>query len=419
MSVGNSAPAKQRPALVPSGGRGYDTPMEQTRALRVAIFLSGLTGGGAQRRSLLLARGLVERGCSTDVVVVRGDGPFAREVPPRARLVALEPAAARMPLIGNRRALWVLSGIPALARYLRTERPDVLVSTSTAGNLAALAARTLSRSRVPVVITVNTNLSAGAAGASSAAPLVGALGRRCIARAYSGADAAIAISRGVAEDLRHVTTLAGDRIAQVYNPIDVASIAARSRESVEHPWLQPGAPAVVLAAGKLKLQKDYPTLLAAFARVRASRPAHLVILGEGEERERIERRARELGLFDDLYMPGFVDNPFAWMARASVFVLSSAWEGLSNALLEALACGCPVVSTDCRSGPREILADGRFGRLVCVGDDAALAQSILETLEAPLPRERLTARAAEFGVDKAVDGYLTVLSSVCRLRGGS
>lgn len=389
--------------------------MEEMRALRVAVFLSGLTGGGAQRRSLLLARGLVERGCDTDVVVVRSDGPFATELPARARLVALEPKAARMPVIGERRALWVLSSIPALARYLARTRPDVMLSTSTAGNLAALAAGKLSRSGVPVVITANSNLSAGA---SRAVPLAGALARTFIARAYRAADATIAISRGVADDLCALG-LGKDRVVQIYNPLDVAAITSRAAEPVEHAWLRPGAPPLIVTAAKLKPQKDYPTLLAAFARVRATRQVHLAILGEGEERQRIERRARELGIGDDIWMPGFVANPFAWMARASVFVLSSAWEGLSNALLEALACGCPVVSTDCPSGPREILAGGQYGTLVRVGDDAALAQAIVATLDAPPSRQRLVARAADFGVDEAVDAYLSVLRSVCGPRGGS
>jgi glycosyltransferase involved in cell wall biosynthesis len=150
--------------------------------------------------------------------------------------------------------------------------------------------------------------------------------------------------------------------------------------------------------------------------VQAKRKMHLVILGEGEERARIERLIRELGIENDVYLPGFVENPFAWMARASVFVLASAWEGFSNVLLEALACGCTVVSTDCPSGPREILADGKFGYLVPVGDDTALADAILAALSAPLPREHSTARAAEFSFDVAVERYLTVLRGVCALR---
>jgi glycosyltransferase involved in cell wall biosynthesis len=174
----------------------------------------------------------------------------------------------------------------------------------------------------------------------------------------------------------------------------------------------------VLAVGKLKRQKDYPTLVRAFARVRAHREARLVILGEGEERARIERFVKSLGIEADVYLPGFVENPFAWMARVSVFVLASAWEGLSNVLLEALACGCTIVSTDCPSGPREILADGAFGHLVPVGDDAALAAAIAAALSAPAQRERSVARAAEFGFDAAVERYLAVLHRVSALRQG-
>jgi glycosyltransferase involved in cell wall biosynthesis len=141
-----------------------------------------------------------------------------------------------------------------------------------------------------------------------------------------------------------------------------------------------------------------------------------VILGEGEERKRIERLVRRLGIEADVYMPGFVENPFAWMARASVFVLSSAWEGISNVILEALACGGTVVSTDCPSGPRELLADGEFGQLVPVGDDAALADAIVRALATRSPPERSIARARDFGFDSAVDRYLAVLRGVARTR---
>jgi glycosyltransferase involved in cell wall biosynthesis len=181
---------------------------------------------------------------------------------------------------------------------------------------------------------------------------------------------------------------------------------------IDHPWFATGDPPVVLAAGRFAPAKDFETLVRAFAKVASDRPVRLVLLGEGKQRARIENLIRELGLGGITLLPGFVDNPFAWMSPAAVFVLSSAWEGSPGVLIEAMARGCPVVSTDCLSGPAEILEFGAYGRLVAVGDINALAQAIAETLDAPRNPDRLRARAAEFDVETAVDGYLDVLMRV-------
>jgi glycosyltransferase involved in cell wall biosynthesis len=173
---------------------------------------------------------------------------------------------------------------------------------------------------------------------------------------------------------------------------------------------------VILGVGKLELQKDFPTLLRAFARLRVEGPLRLAILGEGPQRDRLERLAQDLAISGDVLLPGFQMNPFAWMARAGVFVLSSAWEGASNALLEALACGCPPVSADCFSGPSETLDGGRYGPLVPVGDDRALAAAIAHVLRSPQDRTRLVARAEVFSVDRAATAYLDVLRRVAAPR---
>ena len=207
--------------------------------------------------------------------------------------------------------------------------------------------------------------------------------------------------------------MAENRVTTIHNPVDVQAVKEKSRAPLSHPWLGPGSPPVILGAGKLKTQKDFATLLRAFARVRAARPAHMIVLGEGEERRKLEKLARKLGIAAHTVLPGFVDNPFAWMARASVFVLSSAWEGFSNVLVEALACGCSVVSTDCPSGPAEILDAGAYGTLVPVGDDRALADAILAAMRSPRDPERLRSRAAAFSVDAAAGRYLEVLLSLC------
>lgn len=390
--------------------------MPPVARVRVAIFFSGLAGGGAQRRSLLLSRRLAERGVDVDVVVVRGEGPFRADVPERCRLFVLDPPASRLPFVRDRRGLWVAAAAPALARYLDSQRPDVVLSTSTPANLTALAARARSRSAPAVVVTVNLNLSGTT---SRAGELLGPLLRRSIARQYAHADAVVAVSRGVAEDLCASEAIPEERLVQIDNPVDLERVAAHAAAPLSHPWLEPGSPPLVLAVGKLKVQKDYPTLLRAFARLRERRPAHLMILGEGDQRSRLEDLARELAITGEVELPGFMENPFCWMAQASVFVLSSRFEGMSNVLLEALACGSPVVSTDCPSSPREILQGGAVGPLVPVGDDTALADAIERTIDHPPPRGSLRARAGDFGVDRAVDAYQRTLERACDGRAGA
>jgi glycosyltransferase involved in cell wall biosynthesis len=200
----------------------------------------------------------------------------------------------------------------------------------------------------------------------------------------------------------------------VYNPVVGPDLIAKVREPLAHPWFAPGGPPVILGAGRLDPQKDFVTLIRAFARVRAGRPARLVILGAPSRMQpaysaELQDLPGTLDVARDVAMPGFVDNPLAFMARSAVFVLSSLYEGLPGVLIQALACGCPVVSTDCPSGPREVLDHGRFGPLVPIGDDEALARAIEAILDDPPPAERLRARAELFSVDRAVDKYLKLL----------
>ena len=226
---------------------------------------------------------------------------------------------------------------------------------------------------------------------------------------YRHADSIIAVSNGVADDLAQLIAVPRSRITTIYNPVFSSELAARSHEPLAHAWLTPHAPPVVLGIGKLKPQKDFACLIRAFARVRAVRPARLIILGDGAQRESLLALARQLQVAPDVELPGFVANPFAYLARARVFVLSSAWEGLSNVIIEALACGCPVVSTDCPSGPAELLDHGRYGGLVPVGDDEALARTIVQTLDNPPDRQQLQTRASEFSIERAAAEYRRVL----------
>jgi glycosyltransferase involved in cell wall biosynthesis len=219
--------------------------------------------------------------------------------------------------------------------------------------------------------------------AGNASSWRGRLTPRLIKRFYPWANGIVVVSHGVRDDMAQLTKIPRERITVIYNPSIVsADVREKAQAPLDHPWFEPGQPPVLIAVGRLQIQKDYPTLLQAFAQVRQKRPVRLLILGEGKERPMLEEIIKTLGVEEDVSLPGFVMNPFAYMARASLFVLSSRWEGLPTVLIEAMCCGTPVVSTDCPSGPREILREGQYGQLVPVGEPTALARAIETTLDA-------------------------------------
>jgi glycosyltransferase involved in cell wall biosynthesis len=267
-------------------------------------------------------------------------------------------------------------------------------------------ARALARTCTPIGLRLGTNLSTAMAGRGA---LQRALRFLPIRLSYSRIERIIAVSAGVAEDTARIARVPRSSIAVIPNPVITPELAAQAGEPCDHPWLRPGEPPVIMGSGRFQRQKDFPTLLRAFARVRGGRVCRLIILGEGKGRAGLESLVRELGLSGEVDLPGFVPNPYPLIARAALFVLSSAWEGSPNVLTEALALGVPAVSTDCPSGPAEILGGGRFGPLVPVGDVAALADAMERTLASPLPRTVLKAAVADYGQAASARHYLTAL----------
>lgn len=330
----------------------------------VALFLRGLYGGGAERILLTLAEGFVERGLKVDLVLARAEGPYLEQVHPHVRIVDLK-------------AQWMPSSLPKLVNYLRQNRPNILLAALHYPCEIALWAKRLAGVPTRIIVTEHNTLSLEAARIPQVSVHLTPLAARLF---YPWADEIVAVSQGVATDLAQITCLPADRIQVIYNPVIVPELFSLAKEPVDHPWFQPGEPPVVLGIGRLHPQKDFPTLIHAFAQVRQVRPARLMILGDGPERQRLTDLIEEMGLADDITLLGFVQNPYAYMAKASAFVLSSIYEGLPTVLIEAMAVGNPVISTNCKSGPAEILAQGKYGVLTPVGDSKAIAEAILSVL---------------------------------------
>ena len=394
-------------------------------ASHLALLSSTLGGGGVERCLVTLAGCFAERGHRVDLVLTRPEGTLRSAVPSNVRIVPL-PALPRVvgrwlaaraqpsalgvlarPVLLPLRPSPMLKHLHGLVGYLKREKPDALLGAMSINyaNLAAIWARRLSGVSTRVVLTQPTILSRYAQERMWRKRHLPDLARHY----FGDADERIAVSQDVASDLAQVTGLASSQIQVIPNPVVTAEIRAKAKAEPDHSFFSPGSPPVVLAAGRLHPEKDFATLLRAVAKVRENRPVRLIVLGEGAERDRLEALAQTLGLDGDLSMPGFEANPFAYMRQAAVFVSTSVSEGFGNAIVEALACGCPVVSTRCPGGPSEILDGGRYGRLVEVGDVGALAAAIEETLENPPSRDGLRERGLLFSAERSADRYLEVL----------
>ena len=359
---------------------------------KIAIYLPSLRGGGAERVMVTLANGFAECGHSVDLVLAHATGPYLSEVAPAVHVEDLGCTRVATSLLG-------------LMRYLRDVRPEAILSAMGHANVIALLAVTLAQVSTRVVVSERNDSSVES---THARGLRSRLIHQCCRLLYRKAHHIHAVSAGVADAVAAQLSIPRERIQVVYNPVDTDRILELSHISVDYPWLQENSTPLIAAAGRLTRQKDFMTLIRAFAKVRMSRNLRLVIMGEGELRAALEAEIIRLDLKGDVLLPGFIENPFAVMRRARLFVLSSAWEGLPNVLIQAMACGTPVVATDCPSGPAEILEHGKWGRLLPVGDVDALAEAIAMTLNDKHPPD-VTQRAAYFSIDRAVTGYLRLL----------
>jgi len=332
---------------------------------KFAFFLPSLAGGGAERVIINLCEQLSYEGIAIDLLVSSASGEYLSDLPTSINLIDL----------GHEKPL---HAIPKLISYIRKSRPTAILATITNANIAALIATVLAATKTRCIVREASTLSIEINKSTPFNQIVLPLLVRLL---YSRAKCVVAPSNGVARDLSELAKIPLEKISVIPNPIVSPSMLNRAKAPADHPWLFEGSHHdVIIGMGRLTAQKDFTTLIKAFKIVRRNRKAKLIIIGEGEQRSELEELIKKKSLEEDVSMPGFIKNPYSYLSRASVFVLSSIWEGLPGVLIEALACGAKVVATDCQSGPREILANGRYGQLVPVGDWQFMANAIEQVL---------------------------------------
>jgi len=363
---------------------------------RMALFIADLGGGGAERIFVNLANSLSHRGYGVDLVVGNLDNAaYSDELSRDVRLV-------------NLRVRRMAFGAPSLIKYIRREKPTVILATRDHSSCLAFLACKLSRMNTKIVFrqsnTINVDLRA-------MSPIRMRFLFRVMQYCYPRADRVIAVSQSVADDLAKKLCVPQEILSVVYSPIITPSLNNLAAAPLDHHWFREDSPPVILSVGRLTAQKDQETLIRAFKLVRTKLDTKLLILGEGEKRAELESLVSKLGLAADVSMPGFHKNPFAFMARSRLFVLSSAWEGLPGALIQAVACGCPVVSTDCPGGSREILRNGRLGSLVPVGDVESMADAILKNLSGERTVPCSPQELDPYTVDYSTREYIKILLS--------
>ncbi|MBA4317005.1 MAG: glycosyl transferase [Flavobacterium sp.] len=333
-------------------------------SVKIAFFLISLNGGGAERVMVTLANTVAKLGADVELVVGKLDGPYVKEISNKVVVVELKQSRAIRCLL-------------PLSSYLKKSKPDICFSTLDYINVIVILANLIAGNPSKIVVREASTFSENI---KTAKKIVKLLLPKLIKHLYPLAYKIVAVSNGVKENLICQFGLPKDKIKVIYNPVDFEKIQSLSENKVAHKWLEACERKefpVILAVGRFSVAKDYPTLLRAFASLVEKTNARLIVLGEGECMSQAIKISNDLGIEKHVSFPGFVDNPFPYMKLSEVFVLSSIYEGMPNSLLQATVLGCKIVSTDCLSGPNEILENGKYGSLVAVGDYKAMAEAIL------------------------------------------
>lgn len=363
----------------------------------IAFFIPSLHGGGAEKMVLALANHYASKGMSVDLVLVKREGVYLDKVNDKVRVIHLESSR-------------VFTSILRLSKYLRRSKPRSILSALAHANIACILAKKISGMDCRVVVS-QRNMSS----LSSLKGLKGHVFKRLTRWAYNSSDAVVAISTGVKDDMVYNLGVSSGLITPIYNPAYSSEVVEKSKAEVVHDYFNLGAGhKVVLAVGRLTEIKDFTTLIKALPLVRKELDARLIILGEGPLRADLECLVSDLNLEPYVSLPGFYENPYAFMRKADLLVMSSISEGFGNVLVEAMSCDTPVVSTNCPTGPAEILEQGKWGDLVPVGDHEAMAIAIMNTLKRPVHPD-VSERAREFSIDSIAQKYLHVLDRVGRV----
>ncbi|KAA9395875.1 glycosyltransferase [Haloarcula sp. CBA1130] len=365
---------------------GSDRPL-------LAFFIPDLSVGGAEQVAITIVNGLAERGYDIDLLLSRASGELQSELSEQVSVVELPPS--KTPAVG------VAAHLPSLVSYLHREKPAALFPHLEHPSIVCLTINRLLDTDTTVIPTQHSAFGHGVESTPKDRVV-----ERVVPHLYPASDQIISVSEGVADSLVNQTPVDRGDVSVLHNPVDVERIRERASQPVDHDWVENSDRDVVLFVGRHAGQKNLNGWVRAFEQVVDRNPdVRAIIAGKGQCREDVVATVEQRGLSDVVSLPGYVDNPYRYMSKADTFLLSSRYEGLPTVLIECLSVGCPVVSTDCPSGPREILSDGEYGTLVPVGDVDGLANAVCDTLASPPDPERLRSRAGDFSPQPVFDEY--------------
>jgi glycosyltransferase involved in cell wall biosynthesis len=371
------------------------------------MFVEHLGSGGAEKVAVNLANGLAARGFSVDMLMWRGGGVNEKDLAPNVGVINFSGAGSKKP--------GALGAISLLAKYHRRYRPVTVFAHLEKPSIVAIIAGLLAGSRVTIPC-IHIDLITYA---KINHPIKRGILNAAVMVFYPLAPRVIAVSQGAADAAKRLIFLSKKSVHVIYNGFDLSRLKAISLREVAQPWLNIRDVPVIISCGRLQQQKAFDVLLRAFAALRGKRAARLIILGEGPEHERLRGLAGTLGIAADVMLPGFVPDPISWFAKSDLFVMSSRCEGHPLVLIEALVSGVPVISTDCPSGPREVLGDGRFGELVAVDDVDALSAAMSRAIETrpAIDQAAVAEHLKKFSLTGMIDGYEALVDARDRSAG--
>ena len=374
--------------------------------IKITFFIPNLKVGGAEKSTVNLLNNLDKSSYTLSLILANKEGEFLKDI--REDLVIINLGTYSLVKIFFK-----------LIKYFKKEKPDIFISIFPRFSIASIMAKIFSRSDTKIIVIEHTVFSLAATNARN-------FFRRIIARFlfpllmkffYRNSEAIICVSKGVAEDILKITGLR-EKIKVIYNPIIDSKIYALAEEKASHPWILNKDCPVISAVGRLVKAKDYPALLYALSLVVNEKQAKLLILGDGEERKELELLANRLGIAEKVDFLGFQKNPYKFISKSNIFVLSSIQEGFPTVIIEAMACGVPVISTDCKAGPNEIIENRENGLLVPVGDEKSLAEAILQLLNSKALREKFSREgrniAEYFTIEKSVKEYENIFKEILK-----